>query len=76
LKLKPTTFDHALELVERVEGFIDGVKALVDGRSEHVPSLNMELPKSGLPEGTSNAILKKVPGDDEKFQVVYRQVCE
>lgn len=76
LKLKPTIFEHALELVDRVEAFIANIKALVDGKSEMVPSLDLALPPSGIPESTSNAILKTVPGDDKRHQVVYRQVLE
>jgi urea carboxylase len=76
LKLKPTTFEHALELVDRVEAFIANVKALVDGNSEMIPTLDLALPPSRIPEGTSNAILKTVPGDDKHHQVVYRQVLK
>jgi len=75
LKLKPTTFEHAIELVHRIEVFIEGIRALVSGKSEQIPTLNLDLPPSGLEEGTSNAIIKKVPRNAERFQVVYRQVC-
>jgi hypothetical protein len=74
LKLKPTNFEMALELTERVETFIKDVRSLVDGNSETVPSLNLTLPNSDLEEGKSNAILKTILGDDKRHQVVYRQV--
>jgi hypothetical protein len=75
LRLTPTTFEHARELAGRVETFIEGIHDLVDGKSEAVPSLNLDLPPSGLEQGTSNAIIKRIPGEGERFQVVYRQVC-
>jgi len=75
LKLNPTTFERALELTERVETFIKSVQALVDGDSEIAPSLDMTLPNSGLEEWKSNAILEMIPGNEERHQVVYRQVC-
>ena len=59
LKLKPTTFEHALELVQSVEGFITDIQALVGRKSEKIPTLDVTLPPSGIPEGTSNAIIKK-----------------
>ena len=74
LKLKPTTFEHARELVRRVEEFIEAIHDLVDGKSEEIPGLHLELPPSGLEEGKSNAIIKRIPGEGERFQVVYRQV--
>jgi urea carboxylase len=73
LKLKPTTFKHALELVDRVEGFITDVQALVGGKAEKIPTLDVTLPPSGIQEGTSNAIIRNIPADEHKFQVVYRQ---
>jgi hypothetical protein len=39
-----------------------------------VPKLDLILPQSELEEGKSDAILKVVPGDDKRHQVVYRQV--
>ena len=75
LRLRPTTFEHARELAGRVEIFIEVIHDLVDGKSEAVPSLNLDLPPSGLEQGTSNAIIKRIPGEGERFQVVYRQVC-
>ena len=73
LKLKPTTFEHALELVQRVEGFITDVQGLVSGKSKKIPTFDVTLPPSGIPRGTSNAIIKKIPAEEHKFQVVYRQ---
>jgi hypothetical protein len=74
LNLKPTTFEHARELVRRVETFIEGIHALVGGKPGKVLKLDLELPPSGLVEGTSNAIIRKIPAEGECFQVVYRQV--
>jgi urea carboxylase len=74
LKLKPITFELALELANRVEVFIDKVQALVEGKSDEVPSLDLTLPDSGLEKGKSNAILMRVPGDDKRHQIVCRQV--
>jgi urea carboxylase len=74
LKLKPTTFERALELTERVESFIQGIQALVTGRSEAVSPLSLTLPDSGLEEGKSNAILKTISANGERQRVVYRQV--
>jgi urea carboxylase len=74
LKLRPTTFEHARELVHRVETFIEGIHDLVSGNPGKVPKLDLELPPSGLVEGTSNAIIRKITGNGECFQVVYRQV--
>ncbi len=75
MKLAPTTFEHAFELVHRVEAFVGEIQALVDGKSEKVPKLDLDLPQSGLSVGESNAVLKTVPGDGAKRpQVVYRQV--
>ena len=65
---------HAIELADRVETFIHDVQALVNRKSEHVPKLDLMLPPSDLEEGKSNAILKVVPGDDKRHQVLYRQV--
>jgi urea carboxylase len=73
LELKPTTFEHALELVERVEVFITDVQAAVGGKTEKIPTLNVTLAPSGILEGTSNAIIRKIPADEHKFQAVYRQ---
>ncbi len=75
LKLKPTTFEHALELDKRVEAFIDSVHKLVDGETEmSAPSLDLTLPSSGLDPNGSNAIIETVPGDGGKRpKVVYRQ---
>jgi urea carboxylase len=74
LRLRPVTFELAVELAGRVDAFIDAVKSLVDERSEVVPKLDLILPQSELEEGKSDAILKVVPGDDKRHQVVYRQV--
>jgi allophanate hydrolase subunit 2 len=74
LKLRPTTFERALELTERVETFIKNVQSLVDGKSDEVARLDLALPDSGLEEGKSNAILRINPGEGEREQVVYRQV--
>jgi hypothetical protein len=57
LRLKPTTFEHALELVDRVEDFITDVQALVGRKSEKIPTLDVTLPPSGILEGTSNTII-------------------
>jgi hypothetical protein len=59
LRLKPTTFEHALELVDRVEDFITDVQALVGRKSEKIRTLDVTLPPSGILEGTSNGIIKK-----------------
>ena len=74
LKLKPTTFEHAIELLNRVETYIEDVQTLIAGKGEKAPSLDLELPSSGLGAGTSNAIIKEVPASGEKFRAVYRQV--
>jgi len=50
------------------------IEALVNGKTENVPKLNLELPDPGLPLGKSNAILKTVPADGLRPKVVYRQV--
>ncbi|RFU25545.1 hypothetical protein B7463_g10792, partial [Scytalidium lignicola] len=75
LKLIPTTFELALELIHRVETFITGVQDLMSGKLEKSPKLDLELPSSGLEPGKSNAILKTVSGDEDKGRpkVVYRQ---
>ncbi|KUJ11040.1 uncharacterized protein LY89DRAFT_625418 [Mollisia scopiformis] len=73
LKLTPTTFEHAIELKEKIEKFVGDIQALVEGTSIHVPVLELSLPASGLPEGTSNAVLKEVPANEHRFRVVYRQ---
>lgn len=76
LKLTPITFELALELFDRVEGYITEVQDLVNGTSQKLPKLDLELPDSGLTSGKSNAILKTIPGDDDKRpRVIYRQVC-
>jgi len=74
LRLRTTTFEHARELVRRVEMYIEGIHELVDGKSKEAPSLDLELPPSGLAEGTSNGIIKRIPAEGERFQAVYRQV--
>lgn len=74
LELKPTTFEMALELSDRVETFIRDVQNMVKGEYSHLPQLDSTLPDSGLKEGESNAILKTIPADGERQQVVYRQV--
>jgi urea carboxylase len=74
LKLKPITFALALELRGRLERFILDVRALVEGKSEDKPVLDLNFPDSRLEEGKSNAILKIIPADGERQQVVYRQV--
>lgn len=75
LKLRPTTFDLAVELVERVERFVKEVQTLVAREGEAELRLDLELPTSGLDPQKSNAIVKIVPGDGEtRPQVVYRQV--
>ncbi|TVY80340.1 putative urea carboxylase [Lachnellula suecica] len=73
LKLKPTTFEMAIELTDRIEKIIKDVQALVDGTLEYHPKLDLTLPDSGLEEGKSNAILKTIPADGERQRVVYRQ---
>ncbi|KAG0648468.1 Urea amidolyase [Hyphodiscus hymeniophilus] len=73
LKLRPTSFELALELTSRVEKFIQDMQAFVDGQSKTVPKLDLTLPNSGLEEGKSDAILRKFPADNERHQVVYRQ---
>ncbi|TAQ89761.1 hypothetical protein B7494_g1936 [Chlorociboria aeruginascens] len=73
LKLKPTTFELAFELSERVERFVKDIQSLINGESKTVPNLDLTLPNSGLEEGQSNAILKTIPADDKRHQVVYRQ---
>jgi allophanate hydrolase subunit 2 len=37
LRLKPIRFEQAIELMERVEGFIEVVRALVEEKSERMP---------------------------------------
>lgn len=74
LKLKPITFELALELRDRLEKFILDVRALVEGKSEDRPVLDLKLSDSELEEGKSNAILKIIPADGARQQVVYRQV--
>lgn len=75
LKLRPTTFEHAIELKEKVEKFILDIGALVTEKSNSSPVLDLSLPDSGLSKGTSNAVLKEVPANAHRFRVVYRQVC-
>lgn len=70
-----TTYEHAIELKERVEKFIEDVSALAGGNSVTILFLDLELPPSRIAEGKSNAVIEDVPADTERFRVVYRQVC-
>jgi urea carboxylase len=70
VRLRLTTFEHAIELAEKVEDFVERVQKLVGGISQEAPVLELELPQGG-----ASAILKKVDGNGEQRpKVVYRQV--
>ncbi len=75
LRLKPTTFEIAQNLKDRVEKFIVDIETLVSGFSDSkAPLLDLSLPDPGLPLGESNAILKVVPQEGHRPRVLYRQV--
>lgn len=75
LKLTPTTFEHAIELKEKIEKFISDIEEMVAENSSVPEALDLSLPPSGLAKGASNAVLKEEPADEHRFKVVYRQVC-
>lgn len=73
LKLKPTTFEHAIELKEKVERFVEDIQALVAGTLSNTPVLDLSLPASGILKGVPNAVIKEIPANDHRFRVIYRQ---
>ncbi|RDW60679.1 hypothetical protein BP6252_12062 [Coleophoma cylindrospora] len=69
VRLKPTTYDNSLQLTDRVEKYVSQMQELVEGKTIHVPVLDV-----ALPEGETGAVLKKVEGDGGvRPEVKYRQ---
>jgi urea carboxylase len=70
VKFKPTTYDNSLELVRRTDTFVAEVEQFVNGKSVHLPTLDLVLPP-----GETGAVLKRIIGDDKaRPDVTYRQV--
>lgn len=70
VSFKPTTYESALDLNERVENYIEDCQAFVSGKAETISKLDLVLP-----DAFSGAILRKVQGDGIlRPDVVYRQV--
>ncbi|KKY24949.1 putative urea carboxylase [Phaeomoniella chlamydospora] len=68
VKLTPTTYENALNLLNRNERYIEDIQRFVSGDVTHKPALHY-----GVSDGATPAILKVVKRSDGRPDVTYRQ---